>query len=83
MKELYQNRFFFLQKLGFLIVGRQLLGIGTLTMKIRYNVIGKMETFDTDMKYVMNFVSKIKCSDKAIFTFQSLILLFVGKFEKY
>ena len=26
---------FFLQKLGFLIVGRQLLGIGTLTMKIR------------------------------------------------
>ena len=50
---------------------------------INYNVIGKMETFDTDMKYVMNFVSKIKCSDKAIFTFQSLILLFVGKFEKY
>ena len=33
---------------------------------IKYDVIGKMETFDTDMKYVMNFVSKIKSSNKEI-----------------
>ena len=33
---------------------------------INYDVIGKMETFDTDMKYVMNFVSKRKCSNKEI-----------------
>ena len=25
---------------------------------IKYDVIGKMETFDSDVKYVMNYVSK-------------------------